>query len=343
MKRKITLKDIAKELDVSISTVSKSLKNNPEIGEDTRQKVQAFAKLYNYKPNNIAVSLLNQRTKHIALIIPEITHDFFTTVLKGVEEVAHQREYNVLVCVSNESFEKEVLSMEMFAQGGIVDGFIISLSKETQLKDDYKHLIEIENQGMPLVMIDRVTDKVIGDKVIVDDMRGAYNAVSHMIDRGCSRIALITTKDHISVGYLRKEGYKKALADHDLVLNEDLIVTVDQVDDAEEQIAKLVNNQFFDAVLGVNEYFSVIAMKLLQEQGKNIPRDVAIIGFSDGKLLKYATPSVTAVDQHGDEIGRAAATMLIERLESSKQDENYRTTVIPTSLIERESTLGKPE
>ncbi|MDP5043874.1 MAG: LacI family transcriptional regulator, partial [Leeuwenhoekiella sp.] len=185
MKRKITLKDIAKELDVSISTVSKSLKNSSEIGQDTRDKVQAFAKLYNYKPNNIAVSLQNSRTKHIALFIPEIVHDFFTTVLKGVEEVAHKNGYNVLVCVSNESFEKEVLSMEMFARGGIVDGFIISLSKETQLKEDYNHLIEIENQGMPLVMIDRITDKVISDKVIVDDMRGSYTAISHLINQGC--------------------------------------------------------------------------------------------------------------------------------------------------------------
>ncbi|MCC4212277.1 LacI family DNA-binding transcriptional regulator [Leeuwenhoekiella parthenopeia] len=338
MKRKITLKDIAKELDVSISTVSKSLKNNPEIGEDTRQKVQAFAKLYNYKPNNIAVSLLNQRTKHIALIIPEITHDFFTTVLKGVEEVAHQRGYNVLVCVSNESFEKEVLSMEMFAQGGIVDGFIISLSKETQLKDDYKHLVEVENQGMPLVMIDRVTDKVISDKVIVDDMRGAYTAVSHLVEKGCRRIALITTQDHISVGYLRKEGYKKALADHDLAVADALIVTVDHVDEAEDKIRQLVTNETFDAVLGVNEIFAVIAMKLLQEAGKRIPDEVAIIGFSDGKLLKYATPSITAVDQHGVEIGKAAAGMLIERLESDVTEENFRTTVITTSLVERDST-----
>ncbi len=338
MKRKITLKDIAKELGVSISTVSKSLKNNPEIGEDTRQKVHAFAKLYNYKPNNIAVSLLNQRTKHIALIIPEITHDFFTTVLKGVEDIAAHRGYNVLVCVSNESFEKEVLSMEMFAQGGIVDGFIISLSKETQLKEDYKHLVEVENQGMPLVMIDRVTDKVISDKVIVDDMRGAYTAVSHFIEKGCKRIAMITTQDHISVGYLRKEGYKKALADHGIEIDDDLIVTINHVDEAEERIRELVNCGGFDAVLNVNEIYAVIVMKLLQEQGKRIPDDVAIIGFSDGKLLKYATPSITAVDQHGVEIGKAAASMLIERLESNVTDENFKTTVITTSLVERDST-----
>ncbi len=338
MKRKITLKDIAKELDVSISTVSKALKNSSEIGFDTREKVQAFAKLYNYKPNNIAVSLQNSRTKHIALFIPEIVHDFFTTVLKGVEEVAHKNGYNVLVCVSNESFEKEVLSMEMFARGGIVDGFIISLSKETQLKEDYNHLIEIENQGMPLVMIDRITDKVISDKVIVDDMRGSYTAISHLINQGRKRIALITTEDYISVGSLRKKGYKKALADHDIELDEHLILTINNIEDSDKAIEKFIRETTFDAVMGVNDVFAVVAMKALQNQGKKIPEDVAIIGFSDGKLLKYAAPTISAVNQHGDEMGKAAAQMLIDRLESDKEAENYKTTVITTTLIEREST-----
>ena len=164
MKKKITLKDIAKELDVSVSTVSKSLKDSPEIGDDTREKVKAFAKLYNYKPNNIAISLKNRMTKNIALIIPEIVNDFFASVIHGVEEIANKNGYNVLVCLSNESFRKEVVNIETLATGGAVDGFIISLSKETQLKSDFNHLIEVENQGMPLVMFDRITDQVLCDR-----------------------------------------------------------------------------------------------------------------------------------------------------------------------------------
>lgn len=338
MKKKITLKDIAKELEVSVSTVSKSLKDSPEIGEDTRAKVKAFAALYNYKPNNIAISLKNRKTKNIALFIPEIVHDFFTTVIKGVEQVAHEKGYNVLVCVSNESFDKEVVSMDMIAHGGVVDGFIMSLSLETQKKQDFNHLIEVENQGMPLVMIDRITDQVLCDKVIIDDARGAYNAVSHLIEKGHKKIALITTVDYISVGNLRTQGYFKALADHGLNFDPDLVLRIEYMEECEAPIRDLVKNQDFDAVFTVNELFAVTVMKELQAVGKHIPKEVSIIGFSDGKLLKYATPSITTVSQHGDEMGRVAAQMLIKRLESDKEEESFSTRVIKTTLIEREST-----
>ncbi|MGI9553230.1 MAG: LacI family DNA-binding transcriptional regulator, partial [Aurantibacter sp.] len=156
MKRKITLKQIARELDVSISTVSKALKNSPEIGRDTKEKVQAFAKLYNYRPNNVAISLQNKRTKNIGVIIPDIVHHFFTTVFRGIEKYANDRGYNVIVCVSDESFDKEVINMEMLSHGS-VDGFIMSLSAGTQQKNDFNHIKEIQDQGIPIVLFDRVT------------------------------------------------------------------------------------------------------------------------------------------------------------------------------------------
>ncbi|MGB7394627.1 MAG: LacI family DNA-binding transcriptional regulator, partial [Pricia sp.] len=146
MKRKITLKDIARELEVSISTVSKALKNSEEIGRDTKERVQAFAKLYNYRPNNIAVSLKNKRTKNIGVIIPDIVHHFFTTVFRGIEKYANKKGYNVIICVSDESFDREVINMEMLANGSI-DGFIMSLSAETQRKKDFNHLREVTDQG----------------------------------------------------------------------------------------------------------------------------------------------------------------------------------------------------
>ena len=159
MKKKVTLKQIAKELDVSISTVSKALKNSIEISEDTRQKVQAFAKLYNYRPNNIALSLKNRKTKTIGVIIPEIVHHFFSKVISGIEKQALSRGYNVIVGLSNESFSNEVINMEMLANGSI-DGFILSVSKETMLLQDYHHLTETINQGMPVVMFDRVINEI---------------------------------------------------------------------------------------------------------------------------------------------------------------------------------------
>jgi len=156
LKQKITLKHIAKELDVSISTVSKALKNSEEISRDTKEKIQAFAKLYNYKPNNIAISLKNKRTKNIGVIIPDIVHHFFTTVIRGIENYANAKGYNVIVCLSNESFDKEVINMEMLANGSI-DGFIMSLSAGTEQKKDFNHLKEVTEQGIPIVLFDRVT------------------------------------------------------------------------------------------------------------------------------------------------------------------------------------------
>ena len=182
MKRKVTLKQIAKELDVSISTVSKSLRNSAEIGEETRLKVQAFAKLYHYKPNNTALSLKNRKTKSIGIIIPEIVHYFFSTVINGIEHVANENGYSVVICLSDDSFDKEVLNMEMLANGSI-DGFIMSLSKETQYKGDFHHITEVINQGMPVVMFDRVTNDILCDKVIIDDQAAAYEAVQSLIDK----------------------------------------------------------------------------------------------------------------------------------------------------------------
>ncbi|WP_426064514.1 LacI family DNA-binding transcriptional regulator [Flavobacterium sp. DSP2-3-1] len=339
MKRKITLKQIAKELDVSISTVSKSLRNSLEIGEETRLKVQAFAKFYNYKPNNIALSLKNRKTKTIGIIIPEIVHHFFSTVINGIEHVANENGYSVIICLSDDSFDKEVLNMEMLANGSI-DGFIMSLSKETQFRGDFHHIIEVINQGMPVVMFDRVTNDILCDKVIIDDQSAAYEAVQSLIDKGRKKIALVTTVDYVSVGKLRTDGYIKALLDNDIPFNENLIIKIEDVDTCEITIGKLLEDKAIDAVFAVNELFAVTIIKTANKVGLNVPRDLAVIAFTDGIISKYSTPTITTVSQNGIKMGNKAAKMLIERLESEEdeEDENYKTEVIETHLIEREST-----
>jgi len=339
MKRKVTLKQIAKELDVSISTVSKSLRNSLEISEDTRQKVQAFAKLYNYKPNNIALSLKNKKTKTICIIIPEIIHHFFATVISGVENVANENGYNVLVCLSDESFDKEVINMEMLANGSI-DGFIMSLSKETQQKKDFHHIVEVINQGMPVVMFDRVTNDILCDKVIIDDNLAAFNATQYLIDKGFKKIALITTVDYVSVGKLRTEGYIKALRNNDLKVDENLILKIEDTENFEDSIAELLNNNpDLEAIFAVNELFAVTTIKTATKLGKNVPSDLSVIGFTDGIISKYSSPSITTVSQNGIKMGGKAAKMLIERLEADEEEEEqYKTEVIETELVEREST-----
>jgi LacI family transcriptional regulator len=338
MRKKVTLKQIAKELDVSISTVSKSLRDSPEISEDTRQKVQAFAKLYNYKPNLIALSLKNKKTKTIGVIIPEIVHHFFATVISGIEHVANEHGYNVIVTLSDESFDKEVINMEMLANGSI-DGFIMSLSKETQHKKDFHHIAEVINQGMPVVMFDRVTNDILCDKVIIDDNLAAYEAVQNLIDKGFKKIALITTVDYVSVGKLRTDGYIKALKTNNIPVDPKLILKIEDIDICEHQIEELINNNEIDAVFAVNELFAVTAIKAAKKINLKVPEDISVIGFTDGIISKYSSPSITTVSQNGIKMGGKAAKMLIERLESEQEeDEHYRTEVIETHLVLREST-----
>ncbi|RLD28855.1 MAG: LacI family transcriptional regulator [Bacteroidetes bacterium] len=352
MKRKVTLKQIARELDVSISTVSKALRHSKEISEDTREKVQAFAKLYNYRPNNIALSLKNRKTKTIGIIIPEIVHHFFSKVIRGIELIANSRGYNVIIGLSNESFTKEVINMEMLANGSI-DGFILSISKETLLQQDFHHFNETINQGMPIVMFDRVIEEINCDKVIVDDLKGSKKAVEKLISNGCKNIAIITTKDYVSVGRLRTQGYLEALQENKISANKSLILKIDVELDSEDHLEDLENEieQFFkknkniDGIFAVNELYAVTAMKVVRKYDLKIPDNIQVIGFTDGVLSKHSRPGLTTVSQHAQEMGEKAAELLIERLELEvekeeygEEEEHYQTVVIETELIERDST-----
>lgn len=342
MKKKITLKDIARELEVSISTVSKALKNSEEIGRDTKEKVQAFAKLYNYRPNNIAISLKNKRTKNIGVIIPDIVHHFFTTVFRGIEKYANSKGYNVIICVSDESFDKEVINMEMLTNGSI-DGFIMSLSAETQQKNDFNHLKEVTEQGIPLVLFDRVTDEIDCDKVIINDKEISYEAVQKLIRSGKSRIALVTTDSYFNVSEKRALGYREALEDNRIQFDENLVLTLpfDEID--ESQIEAFFTDNTMDAVLCVNEMFAIHCMGIVQKMGTKIPEDISFIGFTDGLLSKHFVPSLTTVAQHGEKMGEIAAQMLIEKVETEigeEEEETYRTEIIEATLIERDSTIN---
>lgn len=338
MKSKLTLKQIARELDVSVSTVSKALRDSTEISEETRQKIKAFAKLYNYKPNNIALSLKNRKTQTIGVIIPEIIHHFFTTVISGVEQVAAKKGYNVIICLSNNSFDKEVMNLEMLANGS-TDGFILSVAKETQQRGDYHHLEEVINQGMPLVLFDRIVDEVTCDKVIINDREGARKAVEHLIETGCQRIAIITTVDYVSVGLLRTKGYIEALEKVGIEVDERLILKIEDVEQSEEQIMNFLHDNDVDGIFAVNEQFTVSAIRALKERGLKVPDDVSVVGFTNGELSRRFIPSLTTISQHGALMGAKAAELLIERLENEEAlEDRYRTEVIETNLVEREST-----
>ncbi|APQ16951.1 LacI family DNA-binding transcriptional regulator [Maribacter hydrothermalis] len=339
MKSKITLKDIAKELDVSISTVSKALKNSKEISKDTKDKIKAFAKFYNYRPNNIALSLKNKRTKNIGVIIPDIVHHFFTTVFRGIEKYANEQGYNVIVCVSDESFEKEVVNMEMLANGSI-DGFILSLSAETQLKNEFSHLKELLDQGIPIVLFDRVTSEIDCDKVILNDQEIAHEAVSHFINTGARKIALVTTEKFFNVSESRAKGYLQALRKNDIKVDEKLILTLPHDNDNATLIRNFFQNNKVDAVLCVNEIFGIQCLSIIQDLGYKVPNDISVIGFTDGILSRFSVPKLSTVAQHGEKMGEQAAQMLINRMESLGEEEPFKTEVINATLIKRGSTIN---
>lgn len=338
MKAKATLKQIAKELNVSVSTVSKALNDSPEISEQTKIKIKEYAKLKNYKPNVIGLNLKNRKTKTIGVIIPNILNSFFAKVFSGIEKVADKKGYNVIMCISNESLEKEAHTLEMLSNGTI-DGFILSISEEAQKSHEYNHFKDIINDGTPIVMFDRTTDEVDCDKVIVDDFDSALDTTQHLINLGCKNIALLSSVDNLSVGKLRAEGYLKALEVNNIPVNEKIILRTDSEEGLNEAIEAIFDNNKIDGVFALDENDSVAALKMGLKKGYNIPENLSIIGFADGILAsRRLSPSLTTVSQHGIEIGEVAAKLLIERLESKEENLPYQTKVIKTKLKEREST-----
>ncbi len=337
MKEKATLKQIAKALNVSVSTVSKALNDSPEISVPTKIKIQEFAKLKNYKPNITALNLKNRMTKTIGVIIPNILNSFFAKVFSGIEKVADAQGYHVITCISNESLEKEIHTMQMLSNGTI-DGFILSISEETQKENEFQHFKDIINDGTPIVMFDRVTDEVACDKVVVDDFDSAVDATTHLIKLGCKKIAMFSTIENLSVGKLRSNGYSKAFEDNNLKVNQNLIILTDNTDDFDKKVAVLFKENKIDAIFALDEHAAVTAIKMGLKNGYKIPEALSIIGFADGVWSRRFTPSLSTVSQHGPEIGEAAARLLIERLENKSEENNFKTTIIKTELREREST-----
>lgn len=337
MKAKATLKQIAKELGVSVSTVSKALNDSPEISETTKVKIKEYAKLKNYKPNAIGLNLKNQSTRSIGVILPNILNPFFAKVFVGIEKVADEKGYKVVTCISNESIEKEINAIEMLSNG-VVDGFILSVCEEAQKHQDYNHLKEVLKEGTPIVMFDRVVEEIACDKVIVDDFESAVNATRYLIDSGSKEIALISSIDNLSVGKLRAEGFKKAMLDANFDLDKTRIILTETEQDFDKDFEKFFDkNKKVDAIFAVDEHTSVAAMKAAVKAGKNIPTDLQIIGFADGVWSRRLTPSLSTVSQHGPEIGEVAVNLLIKRLKNKQEASPYKTEVIKTELRKRDS------
>ena len=254
----------------------------------------------------------------------------------GIEAKATEKGYSLISCISNESHEKELNTMELL-KNGTLDGFILSLAEETQAKGEYEHLRNTINEGVPMVLFDRVTDAIECDKVIVDDFEGARHATNHLIKTGCKRIALISVIDSLSVGKLRVKGYEQALIENRIEVDQKLIVKIGKREDFETVMKIVLADKSIDGLLCLEESSAVQSLEIVKRMGYHIPEDLSIICFTNGKLPQYVSPKITTISQHGKYIGEMAANILIDRLEGN-QDAPFQTKVIKTSLIEREST-----
>jgi len=330
MQPKTTLKSLAKILNVSVSTVSKSLGNNDEISEETRQRVRALATEYNYIPNQYAVSLRKGTTKTIGVIIPNILNPFFAKILIGLEEVLSQKGYNIITSISHESTAKEVRCIKTMSHG-FIDGLIMCLAKETQVSKKYSHLDAIVQQKLPIVLFDRIHNDLQCDKVVNDDYEASYNTTTHLIkDKGCKHIALVSSIGDIHLGNLRLKGYKQALLDHGIEVNENHIISSPNLVDFTTQIPRLLKDKTIDGFFGVNESATIKTINTAKKMNYDMMKTVPFAAFCNTYQLRNH-PSLIIIDQHAIEIGHKTAQLMLDRLQKDTQ-KTYTTTTVKASI-----------
>jgi len=331
----VTIKDIARELGISPSTVSRAIKDHPDISPATKRQVQDLVEKLKYKPNAVALSLRSRKSNNIAVVVPEIVHHFFSTVISGIEEVAMEAGYNVMIFQSNELYEREV-QIAASLSTHLVDGVLVSISKSSK---KFGHLKEIMEEGLPLVFFDRACDMLEADKVVVDDFNGAYQAVEYLIKSGCHRIAHYSAPQHLQIGYQRKRGYISALERHGMVPDEQLMVKCDTMEEAVEVTSQLMKLEFPpDAIFAVNDMTAAGAIQALKQMRFRIPEDVSVIGFTDGLVASVTDPPLTSVNQHGYDIGKKAMSMLLKRMNVMEDHLPAMTEVLPVELTLRGTT-----
>lgn len=331
----VTIKDIAKQLGVSPSTVSRALQGHPDISEETKRQVNELASKLKYQPNAIALSLKHKRTRIIGVIIPEIVHFFFSSVISGIEDVAYDAGFNVIICQSNEKFDRELSNLNtLLAQR--VDGILVSISKETT---DFQHLHRVVAQNIPLVFFDRIAPGVQASSVIIDDHYSAYQATRHMTEAGRKRIAHFAGPQNLSISHNRKEGYLKALQDSQIDPDPSLIVEADNFEKARMAVINFIHaGNIPDGIFAVNDITAIGAMKTLQKHGYRVPEDVAVVGFSDGRFSAITEPPLSSVDQHGYEMGIIATEMLLKQILEDAGNNSMETRVLRGDLIIRGSS-----
>jgi DNA-binding LacI/PurR family transcriptional regulator len=330
----ITIKDLAKKLNISVSTVSRALRNAADVNPETKQAVIALAKELNYEPNLMAWGLAKRKTKIIGIIVPAIHSNYFSEALSGMTEVANEYDYHLMFCQSNEDANEEIKCIRKLAACH-VDGLLISVSKDTH---DASELEKVREMGIPVVMFDRTLSNFPCNKVVVDEYEGAYKAVEHLIKKGCKRIAHLAGPVNASVSINRMKGYLDALADYHLPVDEQLIVRCNAFeDDALAGIKKIMRiKNLPDGIFFINDLSAITAIRFMQKKGIRVPETIKIAGFNDDPVSAMVEPSLTTVMQPGYEVGKLSMRMLVDEINSPAS--GFQNIQLRTQLIIRNSS-----
>jgi LacI family transcriptional regulator/LacI family repressor for deo operon, udp, cdd, tsx, nupC, and nupG len=332
------MKDIARELGISVATVSRALKNSPRISEERRRVVQQYAREHNFYPNAIGEALRHSRvmpSRIIGVIVPEFTHYYFSSILTGIEEAAMARGYYIMVALSNEQYEREVRICEMFHRQKVC-GVIVSQAKDTR---SFEHFQRFIDSNIPIVFYDRICTGVDASRVVVDDYMGAYNAVSHLIETGCRRIAYYGGPVQLEISKNRYNGYKDALLRHGLPIDEEILGVCDNRADAEVFTPKLLAlSNPPDGYFAVNDDTAIGILYTVKRAGLRVPDDVSICGFTNGQRAVACDPMLTTVEQRGKRVGEEAAEILIDKVEGHSPINKVERRVVRTRLIIRGTT-----
>jgi len=333
MKSKITLKELAKLLNVSVSTVSKALHDSSEISPKTAERVKELAKLHNYRPNPVAVNLKKSKTGTIGVVIPNISNSFFARVLSGMEAEALKHDQQIITYISNESLEREKQICDMLTSG-MVDGVLIAVSEETQKKQEYDHLFALLDYDIPVVIYDRINLGLPADKIGVDDEKSFFDATKFFRAKGLERIGLASAIHHVGIGQLRIKGYKKALRDESAAL----MATSTKPDDLKRKIRNLITEKKIDALLCTDFESAIMATRIAYEENINIPADLKLIGYISREIAEFLTPSLSYIEQHPQELGSNAIEILNNRLDGKYESGKFKEKIIATTLMHLEST-----
>ncbi|MEM6684315.1 MAG: LacI family DNA-binding transcriptional regulator [Bacteroidota bacterium] len=325
MKNVVSLKSLAKELNISVSTVSKSLNDSEEISAQTKERVKNLAKLRGYSPNPIAVRLQKQETMQIGVIVPNIENPFFASVLKGIDELVSSSKYNIITFFSNESLEREKECLDYFSKGN-VDGILICIAEETNKKKTFDHIIQIKQKGIPLVLFDRIPMQPLGfDAVQVNDYDSIVSAYQHLENQNCTNIAFVSSIPTLIVGRLREEGYLSQT-------NNPTVIAFEDLKELEITIQETLDEGKVDGFIAADIEASLLCNRVIQKHGLEPGKQVSLIGYVNSVLNDLSYPKISFIDQHPQEIGKQTAKMLLLRLESKLEDVPASDIVLNTTI-----------